>query len=314
MSTGSEGDGDSGPKTDVERFSEANREFQQQLERIPDDDPSSPVAKMEAAVGFLESIAELDAGPMIEEQAVSIVAEKTERTKKATERELAKLKKQREREDRDRPEITQLITEDVDRVEALASSETDGDVRFRFVFRQGGSVVVDHDTLWSSTGVRRAFASEYGRVPVFDSPHFESWEDVVDQIFEDRLEWKADAVGPRQVVIDKVTELVEKHAAHTEIERAYSSTGVFIPDEDSDVVYVESSRIEERAEEKDETLEAIRWEFDDRGLRAGSSERKRVQGKAKNWWPLKREHFEPKRIESPDLDPDADDADDGGDQ
>lgn len=302
-------DGDSGPKTGVEIFSEANADFQQQLDRIPEDDPSRPVKIMEAAMSFLETVAEADAGPMVEEQAVTIVAEKTDRTKKATKRELKNIKRQRERADRDRPEITELIRDDVLRVEALASTETDGDVRYRFVFTGGGSVVVDHDTLWSATGVRRSFAGEYGRVPVFDSDRFEDWEDVVDHIFERLLEWKADAVGPRQVVIDKVAELVEKHAAHTDISRAYTTSGVYAEEPDADVVYVESSRIEERAKEKEETLEGIRWEMDDRGLRVGSSERRRVGEQVKNWWPLDRDHFEPKRIETYEDDAEGGDGD-----
>lgn len=302
VSVDNEHDGDGTPQTDVERFAEINREFRSALDEIDEDDADAPVERMSVAVDFLEEVAKLDAGPMVEDQAVTIAAKKTDRTKKATERELAKLKRQRERDQRDRPEITQLISEDVDGVEALASSETDGDVRFRFVFRQGGSVVVDRETLFSSTGVRRAFASEYERVPVFDSDRFDEWEDVIDTIFSDLLDWKADAVGPRQSVIQKVQDLVEKHAAYTDKERAYSSSGVYIESEDADVVYVESSRIEERAEEKDETLEAIRWEFDDRGLRCGSSERKRVGGKIKNFWPLDRERFEPKRVETEDGD------------
>lgn len=308
MSDADPGGGDGEP-TAVERFSAANREFQQRLGRIDDESAGAAVERMEVSVGFLEEIAELDAGPMIEEQAVSIVADATDRTKKATERELGKLKRQRERSQRSRPEITQLIDDDVVRVEALASTETDGEIRYRFVFTGGGSIVVDDETLWSSTGVRRAFASEYGRVPVFDTDRFDGWEDVVDEIFEDLLEWKADAVGPRQVVIDRITELVEKHEAYTEIRRAYETTGVYLEDPDADVVFVESSRIEERAEEKDETLEAIRWEMDNRDLRVGQSARKRVGEKVKNWWPLDRDHFEPKRV----TDPTEDDADDGGD-
>lgn len=291
----STGDSTEEPATDIERFAELNSDFQQQAEEAGD-----AVELMAAAQSFLEGVVEIDPGPMIEEQAVEIVAEHTDRTKKATTRELSKTKSRREREEQDRPEITELIRDDVVRVEALASTETDGDVRFRFVFVGGGSVVVDQEALWSSAGVRRAFATEYGRVPVFDSDRFDDWEDVVDSLFEDLLEWKADAVGPRQSVINKVGELVEKHAAYTEIERAYETSGVWVPERDSDVVYVESSRIASRAEEKDETLEAVRWEFDDQGLRVGGSEQKRVGGNRHSWWPLDREYFEPKRVEAPD--------------
>lgn len=297
-------------KSDIEVFAEANEEFQETLAELDPDAPGFAAEQMKAIDTFLRTVAKSDPGEMVVDQAAAIVAENTDQTKKTARRELNNYQRERERAERDRPELTEIIRGSVDRVEALASTETDGDVRFRFVFGNDSSVVVDDETLWSATAIRRAFASVFERVPVFDPPEGESWEDVVDEIYADLLVWKRDEVGPRMQVIERIREHIEKHAAYTDRQRAYTDSGVWVNKPDADVVWIESSRVEEKAKEKDETLEGLRWELDDKGLRKGSSQRMRVgSDKNKSWWPLDRSAFEPKRVEVPE---DDEEGGDGG--
>lgn len=294
--------------SDIEVFAEANAEFQDTLAELDEDAPGYAAEQMKAIDTFLRTVAKSDPGDMVTDQAAAIVAENTDQTKKTARRELSNYQRERERAERDRPELTEIIRSSVDRVEALASTETDGDVRFRFVFESGSSVVVDDETLWSSTGIRRSFATVFERVPVFDPPSGKSWEDIVDEIYADLLVWKRDEVGPRMQVIERIREHIEKHAAYTDRQLAYTDSGVWVNKPDADIVWLESSRVEEKAKEKDETLEGVRWELDDKGLRKGSSQRMRVgSDKNKSWWPLERASFEPKRIEVPE------DEEDGGD-
>jgi len=293
-------------------FVEANTEFQESLEDLEEGEPGFAAKQMQLVDEFLQAFKQVDPPNHVRDQIAAVVSDHTNVSRKSARRELQKYVRKHERETRTRPELSEIVRDRVLRVEALAANETDSDVRYRFVLDDESTVVVDRDGLWSSTAIRRAFSDVYGRVPVFDPPEGLEWEDLVDEIYDDLLVMKRDAVGPRMQVIERVRELVEKHAAHTDINRAYVNSGVYIDGPDSDVVYVESSRIEERAKEHDETLAGVRWEMDDKGYRVGQSERKRCgDGKTKNWWPLDRAEFEPKRVEQED-EP-GDDASGGGD-
>lgn len=310
------GDDEEADPLDV--FVEANTEFQEELDALDEDEPGFAAKQMQLVDEFLQSFKSVDPPNHVRDQIAAVVSDNTDVSKKSARRELQKYVKKHERETRSRPELSEIVRDRVVRVEALAANETDSDVRYRFVFDDESTVVVDREGLWSATAIRRAFSDVYGRVPVFDPPEGLEWEDLVDEIYDELLVVKRDAVGPRMQVIERVRELVEKHAAHTEIDRAYTGSGVYVEQADADTVYVESSRIEERAKEHDETLAGVRWEMDDKGYRVGQSERKRCgDGKVKNWWPLDRAEFEPKRVEQPDEPAEADgeddtDAGDGG--
>lgn len=294
----------------LEVFVDANTEFQEALDDLDEDEPGFAAKQMQLVDEFLQAFKSVDPPDHVRDQIAAVISEHTNVSRKSARREMQKYVEQHQRETRSRPELSNIVRERVDRVEALAANETDSDVRYRFVLDDGSTVVVDRDSLWSATAVRRALSDHFGRVPVFDPPEGMNWEDLVDEIYDDLLVVKRDAVGPRMQVIERVRELVEKHAAYTDPAQAYMGSGVFVDSADSDTVYVESSRIEERAKEHDETLAGVRWEMDDKGLRVGQSERKRCgDGKVKNWWPLDRSEFEPKRVEEGT---ESDDAGDGG--
>lgn len=282
-------------------FVDANTTFQEQLNTLDEDEPGFAARQMRLVDEFLQEFKELDPPEHLRDQIAAVISDHTDVTKKSARRELQKHVHDHEREARGRPELSQIVREQVVRVEALTANETDSDVRYRFLLDDGASVVVGDEGLWSATAVRRALAPHFHRVPVFDPPEDVEWEDIVDEIFNGSLVVKRDAVGPRMQVVERVRELVQKHAAYTDIARAYTASGVFVESVESETVYVESSRIEERAKEYDETLAGVRWEMDDKGYRIGQSERRRCgDGKMKNWWPLDRSEFEPKRIEQPD--------------
>lgn len=306
------GDEDEADPLDV--FVDANTEFQEDLDALDEDEPGFAAKQMQLVDEFLQSFKQVDPPNHVRDQIAAVVSDNTNVSRKSARRELQKYVKKHQRETRSRPELSEIVRDRVVRVEALAANETDSDVRYRFVFDDESTVVVDREGLWSATAIRRAFSDVYGRVPVFDPPEGVEWEDLVDEIYDEKLVVKRDAVGPRMQVIERVRELVEKHAAYTEIDRAYTGSGVFVEEADADTVYVESSRIEERAKEHDETLAGVRWEMDDKGYRVGQSERRRCgDGKVKNWWPLDRAEFEPKRVELPEPDDDAEDGNDAGD-
>lgn len=285
----------------LEVFVDANTEFQEALAELDEDEPGYAAKVMQEVDEFLQSFGRVDPPDHVRDQIAAVVSDNTNVSKKSARRELQNYVRKHQRETRERPELSEIVRERLKRVEALAANETDSDVRYRFVLDGDATVVVDEDGLWSATAVRRALASHFRRVPVFDPPEGVDWETLVDEIFDRLLVVKRDAVGPRMQVIERVRELVEKHAAYSNIRRAYTGSGVYVAEPDADVVWVESSRIEERAKEHDESLEGVRWEMDDKGLRVGQSERKRCgDGKVKNWWPLDREEFTPKRVETDD--------------
>jgi hypothetical protein len=305
------GDDEQADPLDV--FVDANTEFQEALDELDEDEPGFAARQMQLVDDFLQSFKSVDPPNHVRDQIAAVVSDNTDVSKKSARRELQKYVKKHERETRSRPELSAIVRGELQRVEALAANETDSEVRYRFVLDGGDTVVVGEDGLWSATAVRRALASHYRRVPVFDPPEGVEWEDLVDEIYDELLVVKRDAVGPRMQVIERVRELVQKHAAHTDIVDAYHDSGVYVEDAEADTVFVESSRIEERAKEHDETLAGVRWEMDDKGLRVGQSERKRCgDGKVKNWWPLDRGEFTPKRVEQPDADAEADGEDGGG--
>lgn len=299
----SESDDGSGGESPIDVFTEANSRFQQQLERVGEDDPAGQV---DAVDRFISEVAEVNPRESLKRQVINIVADNVDfMTKSAAERQLNEEMRSSGGPD-DRPDIRDCITGFIDRIEKLASEDTESETRYRFVFNGGDSMVIDSETLYSPTQFRRAYNGVYDTLPRFDG-EIEDWENFLAEIQEEHLIVKSDAVGPRASALTKLRSKVESSEAY--IDRADAirkGNGILIDAEsmeaarDAGVVWVLYDEIQRICDDLEITPEAFRIELDSRDLRAGSSEQKRFEGKRATFWPLVRAEFEPKLIEPPE--------------
>lgn len=292
--------GDADSPLDV--FTEANSRFQQQLERVGDD----PAAQVDAVDRFISEVAAVSPRESLKRQVINIVADNVGfMTKSAAETQLNEEMRSSGGPD-DRPDLRDAIDERITRLEKLASEDSESETRYRFVFAGGDSMVVDSETLYSPTGMRRSFNGIYDVLPVFDG-EIEDWENYLAELQDDLLVVKSDAVGPRSAALTRLRSKVESSEAY--IDRADAvrkGQGILIDvdsieeAEDASSVWVLYDEIKRICDDLDITPEALRIELDSRDLRTGSSEQKRFEGKRATFWPLVREEFEPKLIEVPD--------------
>lgn len=294
-------DGES--KSPIEVFSEANENFQSRLIEAGDD----PAAQVEAVDSFLSRVAGTDPRESLRRQIIDIVAENVDfMTKSAAERQLNEEVRSSGGPD-DRPDIRDCLGDGrLNRIEKLASSESESEARYRFVFEGGDSMVIDSETLYSPTNFRRAYNGVYDTLPTF-SGEIEEWENFLAHLQNDYLVVKTDSVGPRAAALTKLRSKVESSEAY--IDRADSirkGNGVLIDAdsvaaaESAETVWVLYDEIKRICDDLDITPEAFRIELDNRDLRNGSSEQKRFEGKRATFWPLVREAFEPKLVEPPE--------------
>lgn len=284
-------------------FTEANSRFQQQLERIDDDDPA---AQVDAVDRFISEVAAVDPRESLKRQIINIVADNVGfMTKSAAEKQLNEELRTTGGPD-DRPDIRDAIDERIDRLEKLASEDTESETRYRFVFAGGDSMVVDSETLYSPTGMRRAFNGMFDVLPVFDG-EIEEWENYLAELQDECLVVKSDAVGPRAAALTKLRSKVESSEAYIDRAEAIRKGQGILIDVDSfeeaseaSTVWVLYDVINRICDDLEITPEAFRIELDSRDLRNGSSQQKRFDGQRANFWPLDRGEFEPKLIEPPE--------------
>jgi len=301
MSTDSEEE--SGEPNPLDVFTEAHSRFQQQLERLDDDDPAGQV---DAVDRFISEVAAVNPRESLKRQVIEIVADNVDfMTKSAAEKQLNEELRTTGGPD-DRPDLRDALDERIDRLEKLASEDTESETRYRFVFLGGDSMVVDSETLYSPTGMRRAFNGMFDVLPVFDG-EIEDWENYLAELQDDCLVVKSDAVGPRAAALTKLRSKVESSEAYIDrAEAIRKGQGILIDVDsfedagDAGTVWVLYDVINRICDDLEITPEAFRIELDSRDLRNGSSEQKRFDGQRANFWPLDRDGFEPKLIEPPE--------------
>jgi len=312
MSSGNDTDSSGESDSPIDVFTEANSRFQQQLERVGDD----PAAQVDAVDRFISEVASVNPRESLKRQVIQIVADNVSfMTKSAAETQLNEEVRSSGGPD-DRPDIRDAIDERIERLEKLASEDTESETRYRFVFRGGDSMVVDSETLYSPTGMRRAFNGVYDVLPVFDG-EVEEWENYLAELQDGHLIVKSDAVGPRSAAITKLRSKVESSEAYTDrADAVRKGNGILIDvdsygeAEDASVVWVLYDEVQRICDDLDITPDALRIELDSRDLKAGASEQKRFDGHRASFWPLERSEFEPKLIEPPEG-YEEEDADDG---
>lgn len=292
-----------GGDSPLDVFTEANSRFQQQLERIEDDDPA---AQVDAVDRFISEVAAVDPRESLKRQVINIVADNVDfMTKSAAEKQLNEELRTSGGPD-DRPDIRDAIDERISRIEKLVSEDTESETRYRFVFIGGDSMVVDAETLYSPTEMRRSFNGQFDVLPVFEG-EIDDWENYLAELQDDHLIVKSDAVGPRAAALTKLRSKVESSEAYIDrAEAIRKGQGILIDVDsfedanDAGTVWVLYDVINRICDDLEITPEAFRIELDSRDLRNGSSEQKRFDGQRANFWPLDREEFEPKLIEPPE--------------
>lgn len=307
----------SGPDADAEPldiFEEGLAEFLATLETIDSDSPSSARREIEAVDEFLATVARItDPDPAIVRQTVSIVNDNVGMmTLGDAEQQLRNhLRGSREA---DRPDIRDLLHDELRSIEKLVSDESESEPRYRFVF-EAGSIIVDPETLYSPTQFRRAYNGVYDVLPRFGGEQNE-WEDLLHEVQEEYLEAKPDAVGPRSTAIQQLRSKVGQSEAYLQTAPAARKSGVLIVGEsieeaeEADEILVSQEVIAGICEDNEIEPEALRVELDNRELRAGRSRELRFEGERLYFWPLKRadEKFQEKLIEH---DPDNEERDCG---
>jgi hypothetical protein len=206
----------------------------------------------------------------------------------------------------DRPDLRDAIDERISRLEKLASEGTESKTRYRFVFDGGDSMVVDSETLYSPTGMRRKFNGMFDVLPVFDG-EIDDWENYLVELQDECLVVKSDAVGPRAAALTNLRSKVESSEAYVDrAEAIRKGQGILIDADsyeeasDAGTVWVLYDVINRICDDLEITPQAFRIELDSRDLRNGSSKQKRFDGQRTNFWPLDRSEFEPKLIEPPE--------------
>lgn len=300
-----ENDGGSEPDP-MEVFMQANTEFQERLGRIDGNSPQASRQRIEAVDAFIEEVARVDPRESLKRQVISIVNDAVDfMTKSAAERELNEAIRDSS-VDTERPEITELLVRNVASIEKLSSGETEGEVRYRFVFSGGDSLIIDPETLYSPTEFRRAYNGVYDVLPRFDGEQ-DDWEDLLHRLQDRYLVEKTDSVGPRAQAIDQLRSRISQSEAYIEAGVAVrKGNGVFIDAdsreaaENASTVWIASAEVKRVCEDNDITPEALRVELDNRDLRGGTTEEHRFDGRKARFWPLERREFEPKLIEADD--------------
>lgn len=321
MTSGADSGNDGDSALDV--FVEANSRFQQELERIDGDDPGPVVGAVDT---FLSTMAEVEPRESLKRQVINIVADNVDfMTKTAAEKQLNEEMRSSGGPD-DRPDIRTLLSDGrLERIEKLATEDSEAEVRYRFVFSGGDSMVIDSETLYSPTQFRRAYNTVYDTLPRFDD-EVEGWENFLSDLQDEHLIVKSDAVGPRSEALTKLRSKVESSEAYIDRADAIRKGQGILIDVDSheevdeaDTVWVLSDEIKRICDDLEITPEALRIELDNRDLRNGSTEQKRFGGRRASFWPLKREEFQPKLIEIPGFtepeepeDAESEDEDDDG--
>lgn len=297
------GDSGSEGESPLEVFRRANDAFRQRMQSVGDD----PAAQVDAVDAFLSQVAEGEPRESLKRQVINIVSDRVDfMTKSAAETQLNE-EIRSSGSGSDRPDIRELLDDGrLDRIEKLASEDSESETRYRFVFRGGDSMVVDGETLYSPTEFRRAYNSVYDTLPRFTG-EIDDWENFLADIQDRYLIVKTDAVGPRSAALTKLRSKVESNEAYIDRGDAVRKGQGILIDADSPeeaeeektvwVLYDEIARI---CDDLEITAEAFRIELDSRDLRNGSSEQKRFDGKRATFWPLVRSEFEPKLIEMPD--------------
>jgi len=290
----------------IEIFEEANAEFQEAIAEIDDGNPGAASSRMEAVDGFLKRIASADPDPMLKRQSIAIVAESVGfMTKGETEKQLENHLRQQKSQRAERPEISRLLQERVRKIEKLVADESGAEARYRFLFDNDPSLIVDPETLYSPTKFRREYNGVFDVLPRFEGTQ-EDWENLLHDLQQSRLVSKPDAVGPRSAAIQKLRSKVAKSEAYLNAGDAIRNNGILIdapsPEEAeaASVIWIASEEIKRICDEQEITPEALRLEMDNRNLRAGTSEEKRFGGNQAYFWPLRADEFEPKLIESPE--------------
>lgn len=312
------------PADPLDVFREANRRFHTKIEGIDPDDPNGQNELIEAVDEFIGAVAESDPRETIKRQTISIVAENAPfMTKRSAESSLNEALRDVERREDGRPEITDILMRNVVQIEQLVTDEAEGDIRYRFVFADGGSLVVDPETLYSPTEFRRAYDSQYGVLPRFDGD-IEYWEAMLHELKEEYQVVKADSVGPRSAAINDLRSKINSSEAYLDREDAARHSGVLIDEpsgdpekaEEHDTIWILSDEVRRICKDHEIEIESLRVEMDNRDLRTGATVQKRVGGRRIYWWQLKREEFREKLIEAPQTsnDPDPAEPEEDGDR
>lgn len=309
MSSDSDGPSADSEPDPIEVFERANAEFQERVADIDPDDPGAASARMEAVDEFLKAIASVDPEPVLKRQTIAIVDDSVGfMTKSDAEKQLSNHVRGQQSERAERPAITELLETRVRSIEKLVADESGAEARYRFIFDDESSLIVDSETLYSPTKFRRAYSTLFDVLPRFEA-HQEDWENLLHDLQQTRLESKPDAVGPRSAAIQKLRSKVSKSEAYLDAGEAVRNNGVLVEAateteaeaaiEDGEPVWISSDEIKRICDENEITPEALRIEMDNRGLRAGTSKEKRFGGNRRYFWPLRGDEFEPKLIEPP---------------
>lgn len=302
MSSGTESPEEEQPEP-LDAFEEALERFHAEIETIEEGSPSTARRQMEAVDEFLKTIAGTDPDPVLTRQSIAIVNDNVGfMTLSDAEKQLQNHQRSSS-EGAERPDIRELLKENLSAIEKLATDEVEGEVRYRFVFSGGDSMVTDSETLYSPTDFRRAYNGVYDTLPRFDG-QIDEWEDFLSEIQDQYLVVKSDAVGPRAAALTKLRSKVESSEAYIDRADAVRKGNGTLIDVDSreeaadaGTVWVLYDEIKRICDDLEITPEAFRVELDSRDLRTGSSEQKRFEGKRATFWPLVRSEFEPKLIE-----------------
>lgn len=290
-----------GEPTDIEVFEEAHGRFLAALDGIEADDAGSASALMQAVNAFLSRIAGLDPDPMLRRYCIEAVSERVDfMTKTEAEKQLNN--HLRDARDTGRPEILDLLDASLERIEKLVSDESESEARYRIVFDDEESIIIDAEQYYSPTKFCRAYNALYGVLPRFSGSQDE-WESFLHAIQQERLINRPDSVGPRSAAIQQLRSKIERSEAYLDVGDAIRNSGTYI-DADSiaaaesgGTVWISSEEIRRICDEHEITPEALRIEMDNRELRAGSSTELRYNGRRAYFWPLAREEFDPRGIE-----------------
>lgn len=296
----------------IDVFEDANAEFQERISEIGDNERYEKSEKMRAAEEFLATIAAIDPNEMLIEQTAHIVKSNVDGfTKRSAKSQLRDLVDESKRGDA--PELGELFRNHLTAIEKLAVDESETDPRFRFVFDDDRTLVVDSETYYSKTQFCKTYNTAFGEYPEFDGGD-DDYRDLIREVQQDCLTVEPDSTGPRSQAIEKLRTKVAKSEAYLDARGAMQNNGVLIeaddPEaaEDADRVWIASDEIRRICDDKDIEPQSLRIEMDDRNLRAGRSEQKRYGNHRPYFWPLDADEFEPKLIET-ESDAEADSPD-----
>ncbi len=184
----------------LERLNEARETFLDALESLDPEDPNAPIEEIRISREYLAAIDPPNLA--IRRLGIRIHAESIEAvTTEEAEQRLYEMIRDRGDPDRsERPYLSDLLLETVDRIEKHVTTGKPEQTWYRFVFESGESMIVTQSQYYSPEQFKRAYSDQLGTLPIAQCSA-EQWENVLHWLGRDRLVVKTEDPLPESEAI-----------------------------------------------------------------------------------------------------------------